>query len=85
MSLTRDQEVIADIVLAALDGRRDDLCQLINTLPRRQHADAAAKTLDLMALIFRSAIAPADWQNLLAEVRGTRALLTLDEPTETQP
>ncbi|MFD7996285.1 hypothetical protein [Streptomyces mexicanus] len=82
MSLTRDQETVADIVQAALEGRGEDLCRHINALPRRKHADAAAKALDLMAGIFRSVIAPDDWQALLAEFRGTRALLTLDEPKE---
>ena len=81
MSLTRDQTVIADIVLAALDGRSHDMCQLLNALPRRQHADAGAKSLDLMTQIFRSVITPADWQALVEEARVSRALLDLDDPT----
>ncbi|MFI9610361.1 hypothetical protein ACIHCM_01395 [Streptomyces sp. NPDC052023] len=81
MSLTRDQAVIADVVLAALEFRRDDLCNLINALPRRQHADAAAKSLDLIALTFRNVIPPDQWQAFIAECRATRALLDLDDPT----
>ncbi|QER88604.1 hypothetical protein [Streptomyces tendae] len=79
MALTRDQTVIADIVIAALEGRSGDMCQLINDLPRRQHADAAAKSLDLVVHIFRSVIAPDDWQALTEEARFSRTLLDLDD------
>lgn len=83
MSLTDDQQTVADIVVAALDGRGDDLCAHLNQLPRRHVADAAAKSLDLMAHMFRSVITPHDWQALLDEIRASHLLLTLDDPTET--
>lgn len=83
--MTPEQMAVGRIVVAALEGDGDELCRLINAVPKRKLRDASAKSVDLLADCFRQIINPADWQQIVAEARASLLLLDLDEPADLPP